>query len=98
MKIIRKYAVATTVAAMLACTALPATAKAEAAAERRKVESGLDSKLKEAEARIALIKDTALSDVGTIAEETAAAIVQELVGGKVDKASLSAAVKAVQQQ
>jgi len=74
------------------------TAKAEAAAERRKVESGLDSKLKEAEARIALIKDTALSDVGTIAEETAAAIVQELVGGKVDKASLSAAVKAVQQQ
>lgn len=29
MKIIRKYAVATTVAAMLACTALPVTAKAE---------------------------------------------------------------------
>ena len=73
-------------------------AKAEAEAERRKVETSLDSKLKEAEARIALIKDTALSDVGTIAEETAATIVQELVGGKVDKASLSAAVKAAQQQ
>ncbi|WEX08125.1 F0F1 ATP synthase subunit B [Chelativorans sp. AA-79] len=72
-------------------------AKAEAEAERRKVEAGLDAKLKDAEDRIAEIKTSALKDVGAIAEDTAAAIVQELVGGKVDKASLSAAVKASQQ-
>jgi len=72
-------------------------AKAEAEAERRKVEAGLDAKLKEAESRIADIKNSALSDVGAIAEETAATIVRELVGGNVDKAALSAAVKAVRQ-
>lgn len=70
-------------------------AKADAEAERKKVEADLDAKLSEAEARIALIKDTAMRDVGEIAEETATAIVQELVGSGADKAAVAAAVKAV---
>lgn len=69
-------------------------AKAKAEAERKKVEASLESKLSEAEARIALIKDAAMRDVGQIAEETAGAIVRQLVGSDADKAALSAAVKA----
>lgn len=69
-------------------------AKAKAEAERRKVEAALDGKLSEAEARIALIKDAAMRDVGQIAEETAGAIVRRLVGTDADKAAVSAAVKA----
>ena len=69
-------------------------AKADAEAERKQVEASLETKLSEAEARIALIKDAAMRDVGQIAEDTAAAIVQELVGTKADKAAISAAVKA----
>lgn len=69
-------------------------AKAEAAAERKQVEASLDARLAEAEARIALIKDAAMSDVGQIAEDTAGAIVQQLIGAKADKAAVAAAVKA----
>lgn len=69
-------------------------AKADAEAERKRVEADLEVKLVEAESRIAAIKQNALKDVGTIAEETAGAIVQELVGGKADKAAVSAAVRA----
>lgn len=69
-------------------------AKAKAEAERKKVEAALDGKLSEAEARIALIKDAAMRDVGQIAEETAGAIVRQLVGTDADKAAVSAAVKA----
>ena len=50
-----------------------------------------------AEARIAKIKASALAEVGTIADDTAAAIVERLIGGKVDKATVAAAVKAVQE-
>ncbi|MCR4268633.1 F0F1 ATP synthase subunit B [Nitratireductor sp. ZSWI3] len=70
-------------------------AKAEADAERQSVEKELEAKLGEAEKRIATIKDTAMKDVGTIAEDTAAAIVQELVGGRLDKTAAAAAVKAL---
>lgn len=70
-------------------------AKAQAEAERREAETANEAKLAEAEARIALIKDTAMRDVGQIAEETAGAIVQELVGAKAGKATVAAAVKAV---
>jgi len=70
------------------------TAKAEAEAERRRIESDLEVKLGDAETRIAAIKQRALKDVGSIAEETASAIVQELVGGKSDKAAVAAAVRA----
>ena len=69
-------------------------AKAEAETERKQIEASLESRLSEAEARIALIKDAAMRDVGSIAEETAGAIVQELIGAKADKSAVSAAVAA----
>lgn len=72
-------------------------AKADAEAERRRVEAELEVKLEEAETRIASIKRSALKDVGTIAEETAGTIVQELVGGKPDRAAIAAAVKAAEE-
>lgn len=68
-------------------------AKAEAEAERKEIEKSLDSRLAEAERRIAIIKDTAMNDVGQIAQETASAIVEQLVGVRADKASVNAAVK-----
>ncbi len=70
-------------------------AKAEADASRKTVESGLAARLTEAEARIASIKSSAMQEVGAIAEETSAAIVQALVGGNVDRASIADAVKSV---
>lgn len=69
-------------------------AKAEAEAARKKVEAGLDAKLAEAESRIASIKSAAMKDVGAIAESTAGAIIEQLVG-KADKSAVAAAVKSV---
>lgn len=69
-------------------------AKAKAEAERRKVEAELDEKLKAAESRIAAIKADAIKEVGTIAEDTAGAIVRELIGTQPDKSTVSAAVRA----
>lgn len=71
------------------------SAKAEADGERAENEAALEKKLGDAEARIATIKTKAMNDVGTIAEDTATEIVNELLGGKVGKADVSAAVKAV---
>lgn len=71
-------------------------AKAEADAERKQVEGGLNARLADAEARIAAVRASAMKDVGQIAEETAAAIVQSLVG-KSDKAAIAAAVKAARE-
>lgn len=73
------------------------SAKAQAEAERQQVEAALETKLSEAEARIALIKDAAMRDVGTIAEETAATIVRELIGAGAGKAEVSAAVAAAKE-
>jgi F-type H+-transporting ATPase subunit b len=70
-------------------------AKAEAEEARKKVEAELDKKLGEAEARISSIKANAMKEVGTIAEDTASAIVEALVGGKTSKAEIAAAVKSV---
>lgn len=70
------------------------SAKADAEAERKKIEAGLDEKMAAAEGRIAAIKSKAMGEVGTIAESTAAAILEQLVGGKADKAAVAAAVKA----
>ncbi|GAA0592556.1 F0F1 ATP synthase subunit B [Paenochrobactrum glaciei] len=70
-------------------------AKAEAEAERSAVEKTLEAKLEKAENSIAEIKAKAMSDVGSIAEETAADIIDELIGTKVDKSTVTAAVKAV---
>jgi len=71
-------------------------AKAEADAERKQVEGGLNAKLADAEARIASVRASAMKDVGQIAEETASAILQSLVG-KTDKAAIAAAVKAARE-
>ncbi|RUX94045.1 ATP F0F1 synthase subunit B, partial [Mesorhizobium sp. M7A.F.Ca.CA.004.04.1.1] len=51
--------------------------------------------LGEAEARISSIKANAMKEVGSIAEDTASAIVEALVGGKASKAEIAAAVKSV---
>lgn len=69
-------------------------AKAEAEAARKEVEAGLEKKLAEAEERIAAIKASAMKDVGAIAESTAAAIVEQLVG-KADKTDVAKAVRSV---
>jgi F-type H+-transporting ATPase subunit b len=68
-------------------------AKADADAERRKVEAELGGRLSEAEAHIASIKSRAMAEVGGIAEETSAAIVEQLTGGKADRAALADAVR-----
>ena len=68
-------------------------AQADAEAERKKTEAALEEKLAGAEASIASIKSSAMREVGVIAEETAAAIVQQLLGGKADRAAVAAAVR-----
>lgn len=70
-------------------------AKAEAEAERQKVEADLTAKLDEAESRIASIREKAMAEVGTIATDTTAEIVDQLIGTSVTKAELSKAVGAV---
>jgi len=67
-------------------------AKAEAETARKAVEAELEKKLGAAESRIATIKAGAMKDVGAIAESTASAIVEQLVG-KADKTAIAAAVK-----
>jgi F-type H+-transporting ATPase subunit b len=69
-------------------------AKSDAETARKKVEAGLEAKLAEAEGRIASIKTAAMKDVGAIAESTAGAILEQLVG-KADKGAVAAAVKSV---
>ena len=68
-------------------------AKAKADAERAKVEASLQDKIAGAETRIAEIKAKALADVGSIAEETTAAVVEQLIGTKATKAEVASAVK-----
>ncbi len=70
-------------------------AKAEADAGRKSVEADLDKKLIEAERRIATVRDSAMKDVGAIAEETAGAIVEALIDRKPDEAAVAAAVSQV---
>ncbi|SMH41135.1 F0F1 ATP synthase subunit B [Mesorhizobium australicum] len=70
-------------------------AKAEADAERKEVEAQLNTRLADAETRISQVRASAMKDVGAIAEETATAIVQSLVGSA-DKAAVAAAVKSAE--
>lgn len=72
-------------------TAARDAAKLKAEADRKAVEAGLAEKLKAAEGRIADIKAKAFADVGTIAEETATAVVEQLIGTSA-KADVAAAV------
>lgn len=68
------------------------SAKAEADAERKAAEAELDEKLEGSAAQIEKIKQAAMSDIGTIAEDTAAAILEALTGGKATKTEIQAAV------
>lgn len=52
-----------------------------------------DEGLPGAETRIAEIKAKALADVGSIAEDTTAALVEQLLGAKATKAEIASAVK-----
>ncbi len=69
--------------------------KKEQDAKRAKVEADLAAKLAESEKQIAAIKEKAMGEVGTIAEDTTEALVSQLIGGKVSKADISSAIKSV---
>ncbi|WP_160010090.1 F0F1 ATP synthase subunit B [Rhizobium sp. 18055] len=75
-------------------TAARDAAKLKAEADRRAVEADLAEKLKAAEGKIADVKAKAFADVGTIAEETAKAVVEQLIGGTATKAEVTSAVTA----
>lgn len=75
-------------------TAARDSAKAKADADRAAVEAELAAKLDKAAAGIAEIKAKAFADVDEIAGETVSAIVEQLIGGKVTKADITAAVNA----
>jgi F-type H+-transporting ATPase subunit b len=69
-------------------------AKAKAAANRAAIEAELSEKIAAAEVRIRDIKAQAFAEVGSIAEETAAAIVDRLIGSKASVDDIKAAVSA----
>jgi len=69
-------------------------AKAEAAADRTRVEADLNGKLGAAEAEIAKVKAQALAGVDAIARDAVEAIVEALVGTRVEKAQVASAVAA----
>ncbi len=69
-------------------------ARSLADAEREKVEADLAEKLAEAESSIQDIRNAAMSEVSAIAEDTAQAIVTQLIGGKITKAELTKAITA----
>ena len=75
-------------------TAARESAKLKAEADRKAVEASLADKLKAAEARIGEIKSKAFADVGAIAEETASAVVEQLIGSAAAQADVAAAVAA----
>nr|WP_200814081.1 F0F1 ATP synthase subunit B [Xaviernesmea oryzae] len=69
-------------------------AKTKAAADRAAIEAELAEKLTAAETSIGEIKAKAFAQVGQIAEETASAIVDQLIGGKANGDDIKAAVAA----
>lgn len=73
-------------------------AKTKAAAERAAVEADLALKLSEAEGRIAGIKAKAFADVGSIATQTASAIVERLIGSPVAEPEAAAVVAGLKQE
>ncbi|KQT69636.1 MULTISPECIES: F0F1 ATP synthase subunit B [unclassified Aureimonas] len=70
-------------------------AKVEADAERARVEGDLDAKLEAARVRIEEIKQSALADVGAIAEEAAQSILDAIAGIDVSQDEVAGAVRAV---
>ncbi|MEN3147126.1 F0F1 ATP synthase subunit B [Neorhizobium sp. IRAMC:178] len=69
-------------------------AKTKAAADRTAIEAELADKLSAAEIRIGEIKAKAFAEVGQIAEDTASAIVDQLIGAKASGDDIKAAVAA----
>ena len=67
-------------------------AKAQTDTKREAVEGELATRIADAETRIAGVRDRAMGEVSTIAEETAQALVTELLGGRVTKAEVARAV------
>jgi len=72
--------------------------KDEVAAERAGLDRELAAKATEAEARIHEAKTAALKDVNAVAAETAAAIVQRLIGVAPAKPDLASAVAAARKE
>jgi F-type H+-transporting ATPase subunit b len=70
-------------------------AKAEAEAERAKVEKKLGDQLAKAEDNIAKLKAEALAEVDGIAKDTATTLISQLIDGKVTDAEVAKAVSAV---
>lgn len=66
--------------------------RAELDAKRVAVEAELATKVADAEKRIADIKAKAMGEVGSIAEDTTSALVDQLLSGKVTKAEIASAV------
>lgn len=60
--------------------------------QRSMAEGSLNARIEEAEARIAKTKAKAMSKLNTIASDTAMAVVKELIGGKIAKATVKQAV------
>jgi F-type H+-transporting ATPase subunit b len=69
-------------------------AKTKAAGDRTAIETELAAKLAAAETRIGEIKAKAFTEVGQIAEDTASAIVDQLIGAKATGDDIKAAVAA----
>ena len=67
---------------------------AESDAKRKSLEKGFAAKLAEAEAGIAATRAEAMTSVGSIAEETAGAIIERLLGRSVDRKAVADAVAA----
>ena len=67
-------------------------AKAEMDAKRDAVEAEMASKIADAEKNIAGIKAKAMGEVSSIAADTTEALVGQLLGGKVTKSEITAAV------
>ena len=68
---------------------------AEAEASRKKLEDALNAKLAEAEKTIAATKQAAMSNVRSIAEDAARAIVERLIGSAPSDKAVAEAVAAV---
>jgi F-type H+-transporting ATPase subunit b len=74
-----------------------AAAAAEAAKRQAAEEAKLAEKIEEAETRIRAARDAAMTNVGTIASDTAAAIVEKLTGQAASKSDIEAALTAARQ-
>ncbi|MHA1188912.1 MAG: F0F1 ATP synthase subunit B [Alphaproteobacteria bacterium] len=69
-------------------------AKAEIAAEQARIDAGLDTKMKAAEAQIGKVRDSALADVDSIAQDATAAMIEVLADTRAGKKEIADAVSA----